>query len=146
MLVSLQKILVFININLIQFILCISFCLLYCFSLFCLVKFLIVTSNLSDLEILHRLIYMLEASVSILKQCLTIDFYQINYIPKYLFYSYLQKSRIRKNILDFDGFGFNEDSPKYKHRMDYLNRFEVYFIFYKILYIQNFFCIKKKNN
>ncbi|KFM71157.1 Protein DEK, partial [Stegodyphus mimosarum] len=32
------------------------------------------------------------------------------------------KAKIRKNILDFDGFGFNEDSKKYKQRMDFLNR------------------------
>lgn len=56
------------------------------------IKFLIVTSNLSDLEMLHNLIFMIPAS----------------------------KARIRKNILDFEGFGFNEDSPKYKQRMDYL--------------------------
>ncbi|XP_042902085.2 uncharacterized protein [Parasteatoda tepidariorum] len=57
------------------------------------VKFLVVTANYSDLDVLHHLIYMTDAV----------------------------KAKVRKNILDFSGFGFNEDSPLYKDRIMFLN-------------------------
>ncbi|GBL92726.1 hypothetical protein AVEN_119114-1 [Araneus ventricosus] len=57
------------------------------------VKFLVVTANYSDLDVLHHLIYMTEAN----------------------------KSKVRKNILDFAGFNFSEDTQSYKDRMEFLN-------------------------
>ncbi|XP_054709813.1 putative autophagy-related protein 11 [Uloborus diversus] len=57
------------------------------------VKFLIVTGNYSDLAMLHHLIYMTDTN----------------------------KAKVRKNILDFCGFGFTEESNKYKERMVFLN-------------------------
>ncbi|GIY23824.1 uncharacterized protein CEXT_437191 [Caerostris extrusa] len=46
------------------------------------VKFLVVTANYNDLDVLHHLLYMTEAN----------------------------KTKVRKNILDFAGFNFDEDS------------------------------------
>ncbi|CAL1262899.1 unnamed protein product [Larinioides sclopetarius] len=57
------------------------------------VKFLVVTANYSDLDVLHHLIYMTEAN----------------------------KSKVRKNILDFAGFNFSEETQSYKDRMEFLN-------------------------
>ncbi|KAG8187515.1 hypothetical protein JTE90_019946 [Oedothorax gibbosus] len=56
------------------------------------VKFLVVTANYNDLDVLHHLIYMTEAV----------------------------KGRVRKNILDFAGFNFTEESPAYQDRMNFL--------------------------